>query len=70
LASSFGNVIESAFYDLKESKIVPEAFLDEKLALLDSHIRELLTIKEVNCQKCEDIKLCTYCEYKIICGRE
>ena len=70
LASGFGNVVECAYYDLKESKVVLEPFLEEKLEILKSHISDLLNIEEVNFEKCEDIKNCQYCEYKIMCGRE
>jgi RecB family exonuclease len=70
LAAAKGNVEQCSFYDLKESKIVPEAFLGEKLEILKSHIKDLLMIEDVNFSKCEDIKNCTYCEYKIMCGRE
>ena len=70
LAANLGELQEVAFYDLKESQRVLEAFLEEKLALLESHIQTLLAIEEVNFAKCEDLKLCAYCEYKIICGRE
>jgi len=70
LAASLGNVEQCSFYDLKESKIVPEAFMGEKLEILKSHIKDLLMIEDVNFHKCEDIKNCTYCEYRIMCGRE
>ena len=69
LASGLGDV-SCGFYDLKESKIVPEAFLREKLAILESHVKDLLAIEDVNFEKCEDVKSCQYCEFAIICGRE
>lgn len=68
LAGGLGNV-SCAFYDLKESKIVPESFLTEKLAILESNIKDLLNIEEVNFEKCEDTKPCQFCEYSLICGR-
>ena len=68
LASSMGSV-SCAFYDLKESKIVPEAFLEEKLNILESNIKDLLQVEEVNFSKCEDTKPCQFCEYSIICNR-
>jgi len=70
LASGLGNVVASSYYDLKESKIVPEAFFNEKLAVLESNIKDLLNIEEVNFEMCEDIKNCSYCEYSLICKRE
>jgi len=69
LAGGMGNVSECGFYDLKESKIVPEAFLNEKLELLKSHIHDLLSIEDVNFEKCEELKNCLFCEYAIMCGR-
>lgn len=69
LASSLGNVESCGYYDLKESKIVPEAFLDEKLAILESHIKDLLAIETVNFEKCEESKNCQFCEFSILCNR-
>jgi len=68
LAGGLGNV-SCAFYDLKESKIVPESFLREKLAILESNIKDLLNIEEVNFEKCEETKPCQFCEYALMCGR-
>jgi len=68
LASKLGDV-SCGFYDLKESKIVPESFLDEKLGVLESNIKDLLNINEVNFAKCEDTKPCQFCEYSLMCGR-
>ena len=69
LAGGFGNVVACGFYDLKESTIVPESFLSEKLAILQSHIKDLLAIQEIDTKMCEDEKNCLFCEYKIMCGR-
>ena len=70
LASTLGKVNGCAYYDLKDSKIVPEVFLEEKLALLESNVKDLLNIEYIDFKKCEDIKNCLFCEYKIMCGRE
>ena len=70
LASGLGNVVGCAFYDLKNSKIVEEVFLAEKLAVLESNIKDLLSIESVNFELCENTDNCNYCEYKIMCGRE
>lgn len=70
LAGGFGNVVGCGYYDLKESKIVDEAFLQEKLEILKSHINDLLNIEDVNFLKCEDVNNCLFCDYKIMCGRE
>lgn len=69
LAGGLGNVVGCSYYDLKESKIVEEAFLNEKLGVLESNIKDLLNIEEVNFELCEDIKNCLYCEYATICHR-
>ena len=69
LASSVGEVSACGFYDLKESQIVPESFLSEKLAILGSHIKDLLLVEEIGTTMCEDTKSCLFCEYKIMCGR-
>ncbi|MDA3908838.1 MAG: PD-(D/E)XK nuclease family protein, partial [Sulfurimonas sp.] len=42
LASTLGKVSACGYYDLKDSKIVPEAFLEEKLEILQSNIKDLL----------------------------
>jgi hypothetical protein len=70
LSSTLGEVSGCGFYDLKEFKIVPEAFIKEKLGVLESNIKDLLNLQEINFTKCEDIKNCVYCEYSMICKRE
>ncbi len=70
LAGGFGNVLECGFYDLKEGRIVQEPFLEEKLALLQSHISDLLSIEEVDFALCEDVKVCQFCPYVMLCGRD
>ena len=69
LAAGLGNVVGCAYYDLKESKIVEEAFLSEKLVVLESNIKDLLNLEEINFELCEDTKNCLFCDYKTICGR-
>lgn len=70
LAGGLGNVVACGFYDLKDSCIVPEAFLNEKLAILQSHIKDLLAIETIDTKQCEDTKNCLYCEYKTMCARD
>ena len=70
LAGGLGNITECGYYDLKESKIVSEPFLKEKLELLRSHVNDLLKIEDVNFSKCEDVKNCLFCDYRVVCGRE
>ena len=69
LAGDMGNVQNCAFYDLKEGHRVPESFLEEKLEILKSHVKDLRSIESINFEKCEDSKPCQFCEYAIICGR-
>ena len=69
LAGGLGNVIGCGFYDLKDSKIVEEPFLKEKLAVLESNLTDLLNLQEINFELCEDIKNCTFCDYATICDR-
>ncbi len=70
LAKRFGRVVGCGYYDLKDSKIVDEILLEEKLGVLESNIKDLLNIEEVDFSLCEDLKSCMFCEYSIICGRE
>jgi len=70
LAGGLGNVEGCGYYDLKESKIVQEPFLNEKLAVLESNLKDILNLEEINFERCEDIKNCLYCEYTTMCGRE
>ncbi|MDD2652978.1 MAG: PD-(D/E)XK nuclease family protein [Sulfurimonas sp.] len=70
LTQNFGDVAGCGYYDLKKSKIIDEPFLKEKLAVLESHMRDLQNIESIECSKCEEIKNCLYCEYKIMCGRQ
>ena len=69
LAAKEGVVSRCGFYDLKEGTRVYETFFDEKMALLDAHIADLLRVEEIVCEKCEDTKACIFCEYKLLCGR-
>ncbi|MFA6138801.1 MAG: PD-(D/E)XK nuclease family protein [Sulfurimonas sp.] len=70
LAQPLGNISGCGYYDLKESKIVHEAFLEEKLAVLESNIKDILAHETHEFDKCEELKNCIFCEYKIICQRE
>ena len=70
LTQGLGSVEFCGFYDLKDSKIIAESFLDEKLEILGSHIKDLLAVEEIDTKMCEDEKNCLYCEYRIMCGRE
>ena len=69
LASGLGNVLGCAYYDLKDSKIVEETFLSEKLAVLESNIKDLLSIESIDFELCENTDNCRFCDYKIMCDR-
>ena len=69
LAGSLGSVESCSFYDLKEVKIVPESFLNEKLEVLKSIINDLKNVEELDTKQCEDLSHCLYCDYKIMCQR-
>jgi RecB family exonuclease len=62
--------IRCAYYDLNENKLVEEVFLEEKLAVLESNIKDMLATDEINFVKTQDEKNCLFCDYKIICGRD
>ena len=70
LASSIGSVSGCGFYDLKDIKIVEEPFMQEKLGLLESNIKDMLSLEEVDFSMCEDLKNCLYCDYATICQRD
>ncbi|MBA1438167.1 MAG: PD-(D/E)XK nuclease family protein [Epsilonproteobacteria bacterium] len=69
LASEKYSVRECGFYDLKEGRVVPEKEFEQKLELLQEHLRTLQEIEQIDVQKCEDTKECIYCPYKILCER-
>lgn len=69
LAGEFGDIECCAFYDLKETKIVDECFLEDKLNILKSIIKDLLNLEQINFEKTDEDKHCTHCEYADMCGR-
>ena len=69
LASGIKRVESVGFYDLNSAEIKDESFLDEKVELLKDRLG-LLKDKKQNFAKCEDMKVCRYCPYVILCGRE
>ncbi|DAB30716.1 MAG TPA: hypothetical protein CFH84_02600 [Sulfurimonas sp. UBA12504] len=70
LSKKLASKTQCGYYDLKESKIVNELFLEEKLGVLESNIKDILMHETHEFDKCDDVKDCLYCEFKIICGRE
>ncbi len=68
LSSSFGDVEGAYFYDLTNSKLVDEAFFEEKMDLFNNYL-DSLKDKNQNFTMSEDIKKCQYCPYIKICDR-
>jgi len=59
-----------AFLEIfKEGKITPITALEEKTARLHEVIEELKSMREVVCSRCEEVSLCQYCDYTLLCGR-
>ncbi len=54
------------YYDLNDSSIKSEVVLNEKLELLDIHLKALKT-KTVNFKKTDQMSNCQFCPYKTIC---
>lgn len=56
------------YYDLYENSLKEEIVLEAKLDLLENILNELPS-GNLNFEKCEDKKECTFCIYKTICKR-
>ncbi len=68
LTKDLGEIEGLYYYDLNSAKMVKEPFLEEKIELLRETLNKLRE-KRVDFKKCEDLKYCRYCPYKIICNR-
>ncbi|WP_180674068.1 PD-(D/E)XK nuclease family protein [Helicobacter sp. 13S00477-4] len=60
------NNIKAYYYDLKEGKMKEEETLEIKATFLESKLK--VFEKEVDFQMTHDRKICSYCDYKDICG--
>ncbi|WP_345992729.1 PD-(D/E)XK nuclease family protein [Sulfurimonas sp. HSL-1716] len=69
LASTIKKVDACGYYDLNSGKIVDETLLEEKLELLQRHLKEMLEQKSFSFDKTEDESKCQYCEFVYLCGR-
>jgi len=69
LAKKEGKELTCSFYDLQNIALISEPLLEEKLALLDAHIADLLQVEEIEFSMCEETKNCRYCPYATMCGR-
>lgn len=58
------------YYELKSGKLIPEAILTLKLKKLEEHLEYLSQQKSFVNEKCEDLSVCTFCDYKILCERD
>ena len=70
LSSSLKQTANASFYDLTNAKILDDDFFDEKLELLDEILLSIKEQKEIDFSLCEDKKICKFCPYVLICGRE
>lgn len=70
LMQKYGEVASCGYYDMFEHMVVEEIFLKEKLELLEQKLLECASQKIVNFSMCDDIKICRYCSYATMCGRE
>ena len=68
LVSTLGEVADVLYYDLKSGKRVYDEFFDEKLLLLETHLKDLKKIDQ-NFTMCEDLKSCIFCPYTKLCDR-
>ena len=57
------------YYMLNDCTIKTEVVLEEKLLILDQHLKALRTTK-VNFKQTENFDTCKFCAYKVICQRD
>lgn len=58
------------YYELKSGKLIAEPILAPKLKKLQEHLEYLSKEKSFVNEKCEDLSVCTFCDYKILCERD
>jgi len=68
LAKQEHSIHSVAYYDLYQNKIKEEIVLEEKLKLLEEHLKDLKTEK-VNFSMTENYSECKFCPYATLCGR-
>ena len=59
---------ELALYDVKRGVLIPDSALHERLDVLDGHITNYCGESWV-IEKCEDVNVCKFCDYNVMCGR-
>ena len=74
--SIYSELLKDKFKDLKfgfveifNGKTTEITALEEKTELLYEIIDELKATKEVVAHRCDDVSLCQYCDYTLLCGR-
>ena len=55
-------------YDIKRGELVEDTQLSERLEVLDAHIQNYCSDTWV-IAKCDDVNVCKFCDYKVMCGR-
>lgn len=69
LASSLGNVDNTYYYDLKDGKLLEEAYTVEKIEILKDLLKDFKT-PITDFDLCEKESNCVYCPYKKLCLRQ
>ncbi len=58
-----------AFIDLFKAEIIELQSYEEKKERLLEHIQKLKETKEITLDRCEDLSLCRFCAYRLLCHR-
>ena len=61
--------LKLAFVEIFNGKTTEITALEEKTELLYEIVDELKATKEVVAHRCDDVSLCQYCDYTLLCGR-
>ena len=69
LVSTLGEVVSCGYYNLGNGFIESEPFAKEKRGRLLEHLKTLPRGQHVSFERCDDMKLCSYCDYAVMCGR-
>lgn len=69
LMQKYGEVASCGYYDIFEHKVVEESLLKPKLELLEQKLLEYATTKVINFSMCDDLKICRFCPYAMVCAR-
>lgn len=61
------DVLDCYLYDVRNGRLIQEDQLQEKIEILEHKMTRLNG--DINFSKCEELKNCLYCEFKILCNR-